>query len=144
MSPRKDQPDGWRQPPETTAEPVPLQRPYVNLDGAVSRTPPPHAPAPWPPPQVPRRPPAMRRWRPMRGAIGDDVRTPVVWCEFGRCVHRHADSEATSDQDLHDRAFSAGWRYDAFGRFACPGCVRHDPAFVAAAQPPAPPAPGWG
>ena len=31
---REDLPKGWRQPPETTAEPVPLLRPYAPPDSA--------------------------------------------------------------------------------------------------------------
>jgi hypothetical protein len=213
MSRRKDLPAGWRQPPETTAEPVPMRRPYLDRDSgswlpspapngmgptpprtrgaapvprppaaagprnaappprtsisapqavprtlppqAVPRTPPPQGvpriPSPQgvpriPPPQaVPRtpspqdqppqprasRPPAMRRWRPMRGVIGDGNRTPMLWCEFGNCIHRYIDPTATSDRDLCDQAIAAGWRYDELGRLACPSCAGNDPAFRA-------------
>jgi hypothetical protein len=234
MSRRKDLPAGWRQPPETTAEPVPMRRPYLDPDtgswlpsptpnetgptpsrtrrpvprppaaalprppaAALPRPPaaalprPPAAALPRPPaaavphnvappprppvsapqavprilpprppvsaPQaVPRilppqnqppqppapRPPAMRRWRPMRGVIGDDNRTPMLWCEFGSCIHRYIHPTATSDQDLCNRAIAAGWRYDGLGRLACPSCARSDPAFVAT-RPAVPPDGSW-
>jgi hypothetical protein len=204
MSRRKDLPAGWRQPPETTAEPVPMRRPYLDPDSGswlpspapngmgptqrrtrgagpvprppaaavprnapppprtsisapqavprisppqgVARTPSPQAvprilppqgvpqtPAPQdqsPQPRAPR-PPAMRRWRPMRGVIGDGNRTPMLWCEFGNCIHRYIDPTAASDRDLCNRAIAAGWRYDELGRLACPSCIRNDPAFLA-------------
>ena len=222
MSRRKDLPAGWRQPPETTAEPVPMRRPYLDPDSgswlpspapngmeptpprtrgagpvprppaaavprnaappprtsisapqavprilppqAVPRTPPPQGAPRTPSPQavprtpspqavpripspqeVPRipspqdqppqprasRPPAMRRWRPMRGVIGDGNRTPMLWCEFGNCIHRYIDPTATSDRDLCNQAIAAGWRYDKLGRLACPSCAGNDPAFLA-------------
>src|ERR1700761_7354815 len=188
MSRRKDLPAGWRQPPETTAEPVPMRRPYLDPDtgswvpspapngmgptpsrtrgaGPVPR--PPAAAVPRnaaPPPRtsvsapqaVPRilppqdqsppqprapRPPAMRRWRPMRGVIGDGNRTPTLWCEFGNCIHRYIHPTATSDRDLCSRAIAAGWRYDGLGRLACPSRPGNDPAFLAT-RPPVPPAGG--
>jgi hypothetical protein len=207
MNRRNDLPRGWRQPPETTAEPVPLRRPYVP-PGAVFASadlvpPPPSRPRllpppgaapreaapragaplasaplasgprasrpragapratkPWPvppgllrgaPPRplpagVPRGPapgsapaappqparlrlPAMRRWRPMRSIIGDEVRVPVLWCEFGACIARYTSRDALGERDLRARAQATGWRYDGLGRLACPSCVRHDPAF---------------
>jgi hypothetical protein len=78
----------------------------------------------------------------MRGVIGDGNRTPMLWCEFGSCIHRYIHPTATSDQDLCNRAIAAGWRYDGLGRLACPSCARNDPAFLAT-QPPVPPDGGW-
>ena len=146
---------GWRQPPETTAEPVPLRRPYIPPDAFPPRdqTPPPatrfrprrrpaaqgQAPGgasgggsiPTSPPSPPsKRLPAMRRWRPMRAIIGDEFRTPMLWCEFGSCIARYTSEDAVGEHDLRTRALSAGWRYDALGRLACPGCTRHDPSFL--------------
>lgn len=154
MSRRHDLPAGWRQPPETTAEPVPLRRPYMPPDAfpPVDVTPPPAprflprprsaapgqartgAAAPAPPA---KRPPAMRRWRPMRAIIGDEIRTPILWCEFGGCIARYTSEDALGEHDLRTRALAAGWRYDALGRLACPSCAQHDPSFRVS-RPPAP------
>jgi hypothetical protein len=79
----------------------------------------------------------MRRWRPMRAIIGDEIRTPMLWCEFGNCIARYTSEDALGEHDLRARALSAGWRYDAFGRLACPACMRHDPSFQVG-RPPAP------
>jgi len=73
--------------------------------------------------------PAMRRWRPMRAIIGDEVRVPILWCEFGSCIARYTSREVIGERDLRARALAVGWRYDALGRLACPSCVRHDPSF---------------
>jgi hypothetical protein len=166
MSRRRDLPAGWRQPPETTAEPVPLRRPYLpsRVLPAVDLTPLP--PLPQSPPRFftrrrpaaagqaapaaaplgtdntiaappVRRPPAMRRWRPMRAIIGDEIRVPILWCEFGSCIARYTSREVIGERDLRARALAAGWCYDALGRLACPSCVRHDPSFRVG-RPPAP------
>jgi hypothetical protein len=235
---RTELPAGWRQPPETTAEPVPLLRPYAPVTGPLAgllpprplpprprfsprqpagpaasaagplsgfrprpappsvapggssrhQAPPPAAPPgqPWRPgppramptglfrrpdssparparasrqhaappatqPGLPRRaapspangapangaparpapPPSrqavMRHWRPLRAIIGDETRVPVLWCESGDCIKRYASRDAAGDHDLRARAMAAGWRYDAFGRLACPTCAQHDP-----------------
>lgn len=71
----------------------------------------------------------MRRWRPMRAIIGDEFRTPILWCEFGSCIARYTSGDALGEHDLRARALSAGWRYDALGRLACPACTQHDPSF---------------
>lgn len=140
MTHRNNLPAGWRQPPETTAEPVPLRRPYVP-PGEVfppAYLMPPQAhflPAPQPaapgraaaPP--PRRVPAMRQWRPMRAIIGDECRVPILWCEFGRCIARYTSEDTLGERDLRARALATGWRYDALGRLACPSCGQHDPSF---------------
>jgi hypothetical protein len=75
--------------------------------------------------------PAIRRWRPLHAVIGDDLRTPTLWCEFGHCISRYTHAEATSERDLRGRALAAGWRYDALGVLACPACAASDPGFVA-------------
>lgn len=190
MKSRDRGPGGWRQPPETTAEPVPLRRPYLGPDGTWHQAPaprptfaprpqanrqgehtaragsgatapaspapgarqahqrpaPPTPPPAAPPPAAPQgqqrapeamrppalRPPALRRWRPLRAIIGDEVRRPILWCEFGTCIARYTHPEALGERDLRARAQAAGWRYDALGRLACPSCGQHDPAFWAA------------
>jgi hypothetical protein len=156
MKRHNELPAGWRQPPETTAEPVPLRRPYVppgdvfpSADLAPvppSRSrflPRPAAPGPVPvgaaaqPPRQPppRRLPAMRRWRPMRAIIGDEFRAPVLWCEFGSCIGRYTSRDTLGERDLRARALAGGWRYDAHGRLACPSCARHDPSFLVGRPP---------
>jgi hypothetical protein len=72
-----------------------------------------------------------------RAVIGDQLRKPVVWCQFGRCIARYDDPEATGEQDVLARAVVAGWRQDALGRLACPACTQQDPSFWTA-QPLAP------
>lgn len=80
----------------------------------------------------------------MHAVIGDDLRTPTLWCEFGHCISRYTHAEATGERDLRGRALATGWRYDALGRLACPACATGDPGFVASQPPPgtvgAPPA----
>jgi hypothetical protein len=68
----------------------------------------------------------------MRAIIGDDIRTPMLWCEFGSCIARYTSEHALSERDLRAQALAAGWRYDAFGRLACPRCARNDRSFQAA------------
>jgi hypothetical protein len=65
----------------------------------------------------------------MRAIIGDGLRIPMLWCEFGQCIRRYAGDAAVGDQDLRARALAAGWRYDALGRLACPTCAQRHPAF---------------
>jgi hypothetical protein len=45
------------------------------------------------------------------------------------CISRHADPAALGEADARARAIDAGWREDAFGRLACPGCQQRDPRF---------------
>jgi hypothetical protein len=71
----------------------------------------------------------------MHAVIGDEIRIPTLWCEFGRCIERYTHAAASGERDLRGRALGAGWRYDALGRLACPACVAGDPEFLAA-QPP--------
>jgi hypothetical protein len=162
-----------RQPPETTAEPVPLRRPYIGTEDArpqgwhpapaprptfsphpqragqgggtgrahsdptAPATPVPAAPHPPKRPPEGMRYPAVRRWRPLRAIIGDEIRIPILWCEFGTCIERYTNQDALGERDLRTRALAAGWRYDALGRLACPSCVQHDPGFWVA-NPPVP------
>jgi hypothetical protein len=79
----------------------------------------------------------------MRGIIGDQIRKPILWCEFGNCIHRYTAPGALGEGDLRALALAAGWRYDALGRLACPGCAQHDSAFWVG-QPPGPPPRGHG
>jgi hypothetical protein len=65
----------------------------------------------------------------MRAIIGDEIRVPVLWCEFGACIARYFNRDAAGERDLRARALATGWCYDALGRLACPSCARHDPAF---------------
>jgi hypothetical protein len=61
--------------------------------------------------------------------IGDKLRAPSVWCEFTPCISCHADATALGQADVRERAVAAGWRYDAFGRLACPACQQTDTRF---------------
>jgi hypothetical protein len=65
----------------------------------------------------------------MRAVIGDEVRKPMLWCEFGSCIARFTAPDALREGEVRAGALAAGWRYDALGRLACPRCVRHDSAF---------------
>jgi hypothetical protein len=67
----------------------------------------------------------------MHAVIGDEIRLPTLWCEFGRCIERYTHAEASGERDLRGRALEAGWRYDALGRLACPACVTGDTGFLA-------------
>ena len=67
--------------------------------------------------------PAVPAETPVRALIGEDLRTPMVWCELERtCISWHADREALGVADVRARAIAAGWRVDALGRLACPQC----------------------
>ncbi len=57
-----------------------------------------------------------------RAVIGDELRLPVIWCEMPSCINWHLDRESAGEQDARARARAAGWRTDALGRLACPGC----------------------
>ena len=78
----------------------------------------------------------------MRAIIGDEIRIPIMWCQFGTCIARFTHSGALGERDLRVRALAAGWAYDALGRLACPDCAQHDPAFWAT-RAPAPRYRGW-
>lgn len=66
-----------------------------------------------------------------RAVIGDELRIPIMWCEIGSCIARHADPAALGEADLRARAIAAGWRVDALGRLACPRCQQKDGEFWA-------------
>lgn len=66
-----------------------------------------------------------------RAVIGNELRLPAVWCEFGTCIERFSHPDALGMRDVRARAAAAGWRQDAFGRLACPRCQQADPAFRA-------------
>ena len=66
-----------------------------------------------------------------RAVIGDELRIPIMWCEMGSCISRHADPAALGEADVRARAIKAGWRIDALGRLACPRCQQSDPTFWA-------------
>lgn len=76
-----------------------------------------------------RRPGGGRYEITMRAIIGDELRIPVLWCQFGSCVNRYTDSGALGERDLRYRAVASGWRFDALGRLACPSCLQHDASF---------------
>jgi hypothetical protein len=82
------------------------------------------------------------RPQPVRAVIGDEIRIPFIWCEFGTCDATYTHPDALGERDLRNRALAAGWRYDALGRRACPDCAQHDPTFWPA-RPSAPVAADW-
>jgi hypothetical protein len=57
-----------------------------------------------------------------RAAIGDELRIPIAWCDMGACIAYYEHPEALGEADIRARAITAGWRVDALGRLACPGC----------------------
>jgi len=65
-----------------------------------------------------------------RAVIGNDLRVPAIWCEFGSCIGRYADTAALGQADVTTRAIAAGWQRDALGRMACPVCVQQDATFL--------------
>jgi hypothetical protein len=127
-----------RQPPAQDGAP-PISRPAPARPVAPSGPAPssPTSPPPPPPPPPAAVAPARhasRRpsWRPdpsVRAIIGDEIRIPIMWCQFGTCIARYTHRGALGERDLRARALEAGWRYDALGRLACPDCAQHDPAF---------------
>jgi len=108
-------------------------RPYLDLPSSLPtpRFTPRRQPAPDPARQDRRhiRRPAVRRAPGARAVIGDEIRIPIMWCEFGSCITRYTHPGALGEGDLRARALAAGWRYDALGRLACPDCVQHDSTF---------------
>jgi hypothetical protein len=71
----------------------------------------------------------------VRALIGDGIRIPTLWCEFGTCGAAYTHPEALGERDLRVWAMAAGWRYDAVGRRACPDCAKHEPTFWTARPP---------
>jgi hypothetical protein len=72
----------------------------------------------------------------VRALIGDELRTPTVWCELnpGKCVSWHADRAALGVADVRARAIAVGWRIDALGRLTCPQCQQRSASFRATHQ----------
>jgi hypothetical protein len=66
-----------------------------------------------------------------RALIGDQLRTPIAWCEMDSCISHHADPAGLGEADIRARAIRAGWRVDALGRLACPNCQQSSPSFWA-------------
>jgi len=152
-APPQEVPQEVRPPAPTALDSrIQLSRPYVDLPAGGPRNgpvmmprftpredapparpagPPPAGQAPVPAPpgaRGPRRPP-------VRAIIGDEIRIPFIWCEFGTCDATYTHPDALGERDLRARALAAGWRYDALGRRACPGCAQHDPTFWSARPP---------
>ena len=73
----------------------------------------------------------------MPAIIGNELRIPILWCDFGSCVERFTHPDALGERDLRHRALTAGWRYDLLGRLACPSCLQRDATFWVV-RPPAP------
>jgi hypothetical protein len=141
--------------PETVPRDVPLPRPYVDAATDLPYSPeappqPRFTPHPQPIPRprfTPRQPaarrPARERAWPARPVIGDELRIPILWCEFGTCVERYTHVDALGEQDLRGRALAAGWHYDLLGRLACPSCAQHDETFWITRPPVPAPRKSW-
>jgi hypothetical protein len=90
-----------------------------------------------PPRRLPAGPPAAaagvsaRAQVTERAAIGGQLRLPIAWCGTGSRIWRPADPAALGEAGIRARAILAGWRVDALGRLACPGCQRSGPGFRA-------------
>ena len=54
--------------------------------------------------------------------IGNEIRTPVVWCDMTGCGAAFADPAALGEADNRARAVGAGWSMDALGRLVCLTC----------------------
>ena len=78
---------------------------------------------------------AIERARSERAIIGDEIRIPILWCQFGQCIESYTHAQALGERDLRARAYEAGWRYDALWRLACPSCVQCDASFWASQTP---------
>ena len=65
----------------------------------------------------------------VRAVIGDELRKPVLWCQMGSCIASFAHPDALGEADNRARAIDAGWREDAFARFACPACLQTSTIF---------------
>jgi hypothetical protein len=78
-----------------------------------------------------------------RAVIGNELRVPAVWCEFGACIGRFSHPDALGMRDVRARAEAAGWCQDAFGRLGCPRCQQTDSGFRAT-HPVVPLADSWG
>jgi hypothetical protein len=60
--------------------------------------------------------------------IGNEIRTPVVWCDMAGCGAAFADPAALGEADNRARAVGAGWSMDALGRLVCLTCRQHHAA----------------
>jgi hypothetical protein len=118
-------------PPAPPVAPVPPVNPALYAPPMPSVTP---APPAAPPPAVKPAPPVEST--PVGALIGDELRTPMVWCELdpGHCVSWHADRAALGVADVRARAIAAGWRIDALGRLTCPQCQQRSTTFRATQQ----------
>src|SRR5258708_30873719 len=61
--------------------------------------------------------------------MGARLRLRGVGCKRGWCIARHFEPQALGEADIRARAIAAGWRVDALGRLACPGCQQTSPHF---------------
>ena len=66
---------------------------------------------------------------PERAPIGDELRIPIAWCDMDACISYYEHPAALGEADIRARAIAAGWRVDAVGRLACPGCQQRVPWF---------------
>ena len=123
--------------PGNAGAPLPMRNPPPGWQALPAGPPPGRAPGPPPPAAM-----GGHRQPPVRAVIGDEIRIPFIWCEFGTCDATYMHPDALGERDLRARALAAGWRYDALGRRACPKCTQHDPTFWPA-RPPAPVPTDW-
>jgi hypothetical protein len=108
-----------------TAPPAPVTAPPVPVTA--------------PPPVAATAPPAPRASDegglgdgaaiPERAPIGDELRIPIAWCDMDACISYYEHPAALGEADIRARAIAAGWRVDAVGRLACPGCQQRVPWF---------------
>jgi hypothetical protein len=98
------------------------------------------SPVPVTPPPAPVTPPPAPRASdegglrdgatiPERAPIGDELRIPIAWCDMDACISYYEHPAALGEADIRARAIAAGWRVDAVGRLACPGCQQRVPWF---------------
>ena len=120
----------WRPPSLDQAAPGPERQ-----DPA--RPQPRFVPRPGPVPRFTPRPAPVRYRELVPAIIGNELRIPTLWCDFGSCVAHYTHPDALGERDLRYRALAAGWRYDLLGRLACPSCLQRDAAFWAV-HPPVP------
>lgn len=125
--------------PVVAAEPGAPARPVVAAEPDAPARSRPGAPA-GPRPRVAAGRPAVAGPRPrreepagtpVRALIGEQLRTPTVWCELGPCISWHADRDALGVADVRARAIADGWRIDALGRLTCPQCQQRSASFRA-------------
>ncbi len=121
-------PEAWMAPVASGVPAAPVFAARPTAPGAVT----PAAAAPAPAPPAPVAEPELV----VRALIGEDLRTPMVWCELepGSCVSWHGDREALGMADVRARAIAAGWRIDALGRLTCPQCQQRSTIFRATQQ----------